>query len=153
MHVSPAPELARAAAGEVHKLARRLDPEAGGGGPTRKLLDALVANQPATYAIASLDGHLDLRSLSRPLDDILADAYAWGIVDLHVQPPALTIRPSERTRRQSACASAGAYARRRDDAFARARQNRRQPTPCGCCRSSTGRAIVLGSPPPSTTPR
>ena len=62
----------------------------------RKLLDAIVANQPATYEIASLDSHLDLRSLSRPLDNILTDAYAWGIVDLHVQPRLLTIRPSER---------------------------------------------------------
>jgi protein-L-isoaspartate O-methyltransferase len=97
MHVSASPELVRAAAtGGIHKLARRLDPAAGGGGPVRKLLDAIVADQPATYEIASLDGHLDLRSLSRPLENILADASAWGIVDLHVQPRLLTIRPSER---------------------------------------------------------
>jgi hypothetical protein len=97
MHVSAAWELTNAAAtGGVHKLARRLDPAAGGGGPVRKLLEALVANQPAAYGIASLDGHLDLRSLSRPLEAVLTDAYSWGIVDLHVQPLALTIRPSDR---------------------------------------------------------
>src|SRR2546421_379921 len=71
MCVSAAPELARtAAAGGVHKLARMLDPAAGGGGPVRRLLDALVANQPAAYLVATLDGHLDLRLLSRPLEDI-----------------------------------------------------------------------------------
>ena len=62
----------------------------------RRLLDALVANQPAAYPIATLDGHLDLRTLSRPLEDIVADAYGWGIVDLHIKPPILTIGPPER---------------------------------------------------------
>ena len=44
MHVSATFELARAAAaGGIHKLARKVDPAAGGGGPVRKLLDELVA--------------------------------------------------------------------------------------------------------------
>ena len=97
MYLSAGPELAgAAAAGGVHKLARRLDPAAGGGGPVRRLLDALVANQPAPYPIATLDGHLDLRSLSRPLEDIVTEAYGWGIVDLHIKPPILTIGLPER---------------------------------------------------------
>jgi len=97
MHVSANRELARAATkGEIHKLARRLEPASGGGGAVRKLLDALVANQPATHAIASLGDRLQLPPLSRPLEDILADAYLWDIVQLHVQPPALTISPSDR---------------------------------------------------------
>ena len=97
MHVSQTWELAHAAAtGTVHKLARRLDPAAGGGGPVRKLLETIAANQPASYEVAALDGLVDFRSLSRPLDTVLTDAYGWGIVDLHVRPLALTIRPSER---------------------------------------------------------
>ena len=98
MHVSASWELAgtAAAAGGIHKLARRLDPAAGGGGPVRKLLDELVARQPATFEIASLDGHFDLRSLSRPLEALLMDAYTGGLVDLHVQPPAVTTRPTDR---------------------------------------------------------
>ena len=97
MHVSATRELTNAAAaGGVHKLARRLDPAAGGGGPVRKLLDVLVASQPATVEIASLGGQLDPGSLARPLEAVLTDAYGWGIVDLHVRPHALTIRPSDR---------------------------------------------------------
>ena len=97
MHVSVNMALSRAAAtGGIHKLARTLDPASGGGGAVRKLLDALVANQPATYAIASLDHHLDLGPLSRPLEAILADAYMAGIVDLYVHRPALTIKAPDR---------------------------------------------------------
>lgn len=97
MHVSGNWELARAAAkGEVHKLARRLDPASGGGGVVRKLLDLLAAAQPAAHAIASLDGQLGPGTLPRPLEPVLADAYLEGIVDLHVHPPPLTIRPSAR---------------------------------------------------------
>ena len=113
MHVSANVALTGAAAtGGVHKLARRLDPAAGGGGAVRKLLDALVANQPATYEIASLDDHLHLGPLSRPLEAILTDAYMWGIVDLHVHPPALTIRASDRP---VASPLARLQARTRDD--------------------------------------
>jgi hypothetical protein len=43
MHVSRRPTGA-GATGNIHKLARSLDPSAGGGGAVRKLLDALVAN-------------------------------------------------------------------------------------------------------------
>jgi SAM-dependent methyltransferase len=76
MHVSANMALTGAGAtGGVHKLARRLDPAAGGGGAVRKLLDALVANQPATYEIASLADLLQLGPLSRPLETILTDAY------------------------------------------------------------------------------
>jgi hypothetical protein len=97
MHVSATMALTGAAAtGGVHKLARRLDPEGGGGGAVRKLLDALVANQPAPYEIASLDDHIHLGPLSRPLEAILTDAHTWGIVELHVRPPALTIRAPDR---------------------------------------------------------
>jgi hypothetical protein len=97
MHVSANMTLAGAGAtGGVHKLARRLDPAAGGGGAVRKLLDALVANQPATYEIASLADILQLGPLSRPLEAILTDAYLCGIVDLHVHPPAFTSRAPDR---------------------------------------------------------
>ena len=97
MHVSASVALTGAAAtGNVHKLARGLDPSAGGGGAVRKLLDALVANQPAAYEIASLADHLHLPPLSPPLDAILADAYLAGIVDLHVHPPTLTTTAPER---------------------------------------------------------
>ena len=44
----------------------------------------------------SLDDHLHLGPLSRPLEAILTDAYLSGIIDLHVHPPALTIRASDR---------------------------------------------------------
>ena len=59
-----------AATGGVHKLARRLDPAAGGGGAVRKLLDALVAKHPATLrdriarATASISARC--RDLSKP---------------------------------------------------------------------------------------
>jgi SAM-dependent methyltransferase len=97
MHVSASVALSGAAAtGNVYKLARSLDPSAGGGGAVRKLLDALVANQPAAYEIASLADHLHLPPLPRPLDAVLADAYLAGIVDLHVHPPALTTTAPER---------------------------------------------------------
>ena len=96
MHVSAGATLTSAAAtGSVHKLARSLDPSAGGGGAVRKLLDALVANQPAAYEIASLANHLQ-PPLSRPLDSALADAYLAGIVDLHVHPSALSTTAPER---------------------------------------------------------
>jgi hypothetical protein len=113
MHVSASMTLTGAeATGGVHKLARKLDPAAGGGGAVRKLLDALVANQPAAYEIASLDDHLHLPPLSRPLEAILADAYMLGIVDLHVHPPALASRASDRP---VASPLARLQARTRDD--------------------------------------
>jgi len=97
MHVSATFELARAAAaGGIHKLARKIDPAAGGGGPVRKLLDELVARQPATLEIASLHSRFDLGSLSRPIEDVLRDASHSGIVELHAQPAALTMEPPER---------------------------------------------------------
>jgi SAM-dependent methyltransferase len=97
MHASATFELVQAgAAGGVHKLARKIDPAGGGGGPIRKLLDELVARQPATLEIASLSSRFDLGSLQRPVEDLLADAYRSGIVELHVEPPALTIEPPER---------------------------------------------------------
>jgi len=113
MHVSASLVLtAAAAASGVHKLARRLDPGGGGGGAVRKLLDALVANRPATYEIASLEETLHLGPLSRPLEAILTDAHAWAIIDLHVHPPALTIRISDRL---VASPLARLQARSRDD--------------------------------------
>jgi len=97
MHVSATWELANAAAhGGVHKAARSLDPAAGGGGPVRKLLDELVAAQPAALAIASLERRFDLRSSLRPLETILVQACAAGLVELDVQPPALTAAVPER---------------------------------------------------------
>ena len=97
MHVSANMALTGAsAAGGVHKLARRLDPAAGGGGAVRKLLDALVANHPATQEIASIEEALHLGPLSRTLELILTDAYLSGIVDLHVRPPPLANRASDR---------------------------------------------------------
>src|SRR5207244_514519 len=38
----------------------------------------------------------DLRSLPRPLEDIVADAYRQGIVELHARPLPVAVRPSER---------------------------------------------------------
>ena len=97
MHVSATFELARAAAaGGLHKIARKIDPAAGGGGPVRKLLDELVARQPATLEIATLDSRFDLGSLSRPVEEVLTNACHWGFVELHGQPAACTIEPSER---------------------------------------------------------
>ena len=97
MHLSATFELVRAAAtGGIHKLARKLDPAAGGGGPVRKLLDELVARQPATLEIATLDSRFDLGSLSRPVEEVLTNACHWGFVELHGQPAACTIEPSER---------------------------------------------------------
>jgi len=97
MHVSATWELANVAAnGGVHKSARSLDPASGGGGPVRKLLDELVAAQPAALAIASLERRFDLRSSLRPLETILVQACAAGLVELDVQPPALTAAVPER---------------------------------------------------------
>jgi len=97
MHVSANVTLTAAAATSgVHKLARRLDPASGGGGAVRKLLDALVANQPAAYEIASLEETLHVGPFPRPLEDVLADAYRWAIIDLHVHPSGLTILASDR---------------------------------------------------------
>jgi len=97
MHVSASWELARGpSTGGIHKLARKLDPASGGGGPVRKLLDALVARHPATFEIASLHGRLDLGPLSARLDAILTNAHDAGIVELHVQPPSLTVEPLDR---------------------------------------------------------
>ena len=62
----------------------------------RKLLDELVARQPATLEIASLHSRFDLGSLPRPIEDVLRDASHSGIVELHGQPAALTIEPPER---------------------------------------------------------
>jgi hypothetical protein len=97
MHVSASWELANAAAhGGVHKAARGLDPASGGGGPVRKLLDELVAGQPAALPVASVDSRFDLRSLARPLEAVLMQAHAAGLVELHLQPPRLTTVPPER---------------------------------------------------------
>jgi len=97
MHVSATFELARvAAAGGIHKLARKLDPAGGGGGPVRKLLDELVARQPETLEIASLHRRVELGSLVRPIEEVLRDAGYAGIVELHAQPAAVTIDPPER---------------------------------------------------------
>jgi ubiquinone/menaquinone biosynthesis C-methylase UbiE len=61
MHVSASVALTGSAAhGAIHKVARTLDPAAGGGGAVRKLLDTLVANQPAAYEIASLADRFQL---------------------------------------------------------------------------------------------
>ena len=153
MHVSATFELVRAAAaGGIHKLARKLDPAAGGGGPVRKLLDELVARQPATLEIASLHSRFDLGSLSRPhrgrpegcgLRGHRRAARAAGRAD---------DRAARATRRQPARSAAGAYERPRDDALARARQHRgcecleavaarrRDARSCGArrCRPETG---------------
>ena len=97
MHASATFELARAgAAGTLHKVARQIDPAAGGGGPVRKLLDELVAPHPATLPVASLDGRFDVASLVRPLEDVLADACERGFVELHAQPAAIASAPPER---------------------------------------------------------
>jgi len=97
MHVSASLVLmTAAAAGGVHKLARKLDPASGGGGAVRRLLDGLVARFPATYGIARLGDHLGLPALSRPLAAILTDAYLSGMVDLHVHPPPVTNKAPER---------------------------------------------------------
>ena len=98
MHVSAALALARAAAaGGVHKL--RAQARSRGRRWRAGAQAARRPRQPTSQRrieIATLDGHLDLRSLSRPLEDIVTDAYGWGIVDLHVKPPILTIGPPER---------------------------------------------------------
>jgi SAM-dependent methyltransferase len=97
MHVSATLDLSHAAeTGGVHKLARKLDPAGGGGGPVRKLLDGLAASQPATFEVASLPDRFDLRALSRPIEAVLAEAYRAGIVELHVHPPAVAVQPSGR---------------------------------------------------------
>ncbi len=97
MHVSATIELARAAAaGAIHKIARKLDPAGGGGGPVRKVLDELVARQPETLAIAALQRRFDLALLARPIEDVLQDAGLAGIVELHAQPAAVTAEAPER---------------------------------------------------------
>jgi SAM-dependent methyltransferase len=97
MHVSAHVALGSAvAAGGVHKLARTLDPAGGGGGAVRKLLEALVAHQPAAYAVATLADDLGLGPFPRRVEAILVDAYRSGFVDLHVRPPALTTQFADR---------------------------------------------------------
>ncbi|NUZ06618.1 class I SAM-dependent methyltransferase [Piscinibacter koreensis] len=96
LHVSASWELARlAGAGGIHKLAKRLDPASGGGGAIRKLLETLVANQPAALPVAALPDLIG-GALARPLDTVLVDAAAAGLVTLHAEPPPLTVQPGER---------------------------------------------------------
>jgi SAM-dependent methyltransferase len=97
MHVSADPSLLRAAAaGKVADLARGLDPAQDGGGPVRALLDDLVERTPAAIPVASLRERIDGRTLPRPLEAILTDAYVSAVVCLHVHPPELAAQAGER---------------------------------------------------------
>jgi hypothetical protein len=88
--VAADPSLLRAAAaGKVAQLARDLDPAAGGGGPVRKVLEALVAQSPRALPIVELQERMTPTAATRPLAAILTDAFVSGIVTLHVQPPQL----------------------------------------------------------------
>ena len=88
MHAAADPSLLRAAAeGKVAQIARDLDPAAGGGGPVRKLLEALVAQSPATLPVADLQARTDADGQGPPLAATLTDAFVSGIVTLHVHPP------------------------------------------------------------------
>ncbi|MEO8755429.1 MAG: class I SAM-dependent methyltransferase, partial [Casimicrobiaceae bacterium] len=88
MHVAADPSLLRAAAeGKVAQIARDLDPAAGGGGPVRKMLEALIAQSPATLPLADLQAQMGAQGQGRPLTATLTDAFVSGIVTLHVHPP------------------------------------------------------------------
>jgi len=99
MHVSADGSLLRAAAaGKVADLARDLDAAAGGGGPARRLLDALVKQAPAAMPVAQARDLLaDAReSHARPLETVLRDAYVGGVVNLHIHPPQVAAVAGER---------------------------------------------------------
>jgi SAM-dependent methyltransferase len=99
MHVSADGSLMRAAtAGKIADLARDLDPAGGGGGPVRRLLDALVQHAPGTMPVAQAREVLGAarEQHARPLETVLRDAYVGGVVNLHVQPPRVATSVSER---------------------------------------------------------
>ena len=90
MHASTDAALLRAAnEGKVGELARGLDPAGGSHGPIRAVLDRLVQDAPAACAVAALRELVGARAPSQHLETILTNAQVSGIVNLHVQPPAL----------------------------------------------------------------
>jgi Predicted methyltransferase regulatory domain/PKMT, C-terminal winged helix domain len=99
MHVAADPSLLRAAAaGKIARIARDLDPAGGGGGPVRKVLDALVAQSPRALPMAELQERIGPIASARPLAAILTEAFVSGIVTLHVQPPQLVAEAGPKPR-------------------------------------------------------
>lgn len=99
MHVAADPSLLRAAsAGKIAQIARDLDPAAGGGGPVRKVLEALAAQSPQAVPMAELQERIGAVASTRPLAAILTDAFVSGIVTLHVEPPRLVAEAGPKPR-------------------------------------------------------
>jgi SAM-dependent methyltransferase len=96
LHLAADASLLRAAqAGKVPDIARDLDPAAGGGGPVRALLEALLQRAPGAMPLAQARALLG-RASARPLETLLRDAYVAGVVTLHVRPPPLAVVAGER---------------------------------------------------------
>jgi len=96
MHVSADGSLLRAAqAGKLADFARDLDPARGGAGPVRWLLDTLIERAPAAVPVAGLRAPA-ADDWPRPLAMLLRDAYVAGVINLHVEPPALVVVPGPR---------------------------------------------------------
>jgi protein-L-isoaspartate O-methyltransferase len=97
MHVAATAALVRASGdGTIANIVRGLDPASGGHGPLGEMLDALVQGAPAASMVNALRQALGQRALARPLESLLIDAYLSGIVNLHMQPPALVRHAGER---------------------------------------------------------
>jgi hypothetical protein len=142
MHVAADPSLLRAAAaGKVAQVARDIDPAAGGGGPVRKALEALIAQAPRALPMAELQERMGPVAPGRTLGAILTDAFVSGIVTLHVQPPQLV---SEAGPRPRASQLARLEARTRDTVTSLVHTRVALPAPMrgSCLRCSTARATV-----------
>jgi SAM-dependent methyltransferase len=101
MHVSADPSLLRAHdAGKVPDMARELDASAVEGAAVRRLLEELVRRAPAALPMAEVRTLLAGGGAEspRPLETLLRDAYVGGVVNLHLQPPAVATTPPERPR-------------------------------------------------------
>jgi protein-L-isoaspartate O-methyltransferase len=102
MHVSADPSLLRAQdAGKLPDMARELDASAVEGAAVRGLLEELVRRSPAALPMADVRRLLagtGAATPPRPLETLLRDAYVGGVVNLHLQPPAVAIAPPERPR-------------------------------------------------------
>jgi protein-L-isoaspartate O-methyltransferase len=98
MHVSAEASLVRAAqAGRIGDLARDLDQGGSDGAPVRSLLETLLRRAPGALPVAEARGLIEQGAgPARPIETLLRDAYVGGVVNLHVQPPALVTVAGER---------------------------------------------------------
>ena len=97
MHAATDRALLQAAAnGKIPDLARQIDPNHGGGGPIRLLLEHIVERAPAAVPVRLLRERVAGQPLPRGFDAVLTDAYVSNLVTLHVHSPPLVTVAGER---------------------------------------------------------